>query len=164
MRPHAVECEPLHFTCRTAAEADEVRHAFRDCMPRCRLIRYDDAHMRRVVSESEWTARAACQPTTASSRTASAVRRKKAGDRSHESIHGAPEKSRPLPTQKPSLPSRPRHCKTHSQPRSSLAPAARAPSPPWARWGRRPALGASATRFSPPPKPLIGGKPGARRP
>ena len=50
--PPAVECKLLHFTCRTTAEADEFRHSFRDCIPGCRLIHYDDDDIRRVVSKS----------------------------------------------------------------------------------------------------------------
>jgi len=41
----------LHFTCKTDAEAEEFRRSFQDCIPECRLIHYDDAHMRRIVSE-----------------------------------------------------------------------------------------------------------------
>lgn len=45
-------CNAVHFTCKTDAEAAEFIDSFRETLPGCSFIHYDDDHMRQIVSKS----------------------------------------------------------------------------------------------------------------
>lgn len=50
--PTSQACKTVHFTCKTDEEAAKFVDSFRNTLPGCTFIHYNDDHMRQIVSES----------------------------------------------------------------------------------------------------------------